>query len=121
MAATVPWRRLLALTGTALLAAGCSVANTGSGGYDPDTLRIVLPQEPPTLEPKLSVQRAAPVDELARLLELELPRAADARAGPAVGTGDVWLRVPVGAERERSHGEAGTYPEENEVRRDEPA
>src|SRR6478735_4580868 len=51
MAATVPWRRLLALTGTALLAAGCSVANTGSGGYDPDTLRIVLPQEPPTLEP----------------------------------------------------------------------
>lgn len=49
--AAVPWRRLLTLTGAGLLAAGCTVANTGTGGYDRDTLRIVLPQEPPTLEP----------------------------------------------------------------------
>lgn len=33
------------------LTAGCTVANTSHGGYDPNTLRIVLPQEPPTLEP----------------------------------------------------------------------
>ena len=33
------------------LTAGCTVANTGHVGYDPNTLRIVLPQEPPTLEP----------------------------------------------------------------------
>ena len=32
-------------------AAGCTVANSGHGGYDPNTLRIVLSQEPPTLEP----------------------------------------------------------------------
>ena len=30
---------------------GCTVANSGRGGYDPNTLRIVLSQEPPTLEP----------------------------------------------------------------------
>ena len=41
----------LALAGVTIAASGCTVANTGSGGYDPDTLRIVLPQEPPTLEP----------------------------------------------------------------------
>ena len=34
-----------------LTAGGCTVANTGHGGYDPNTLRIVLSQEPPTLEP----------------------------------------------------------------------
>ncbi|PJK23786.1 ABC transporter substrate-binding protein [Mycolicibacterium goodii] len=47
------------LAGTAIAAAitvatataGCTVANTAHGGYDPGTLRIVLPQEPPTLEP----------------------------------------------------------------------
>lgn len=34
------------------LAAGCSVANSShSDAASPDTLRIVLPQEPPTLEP----------------------------------------------------------------------
>ncbi|MCQ4121587.1 ABC transporter substrate-binding protein [Rhodococcus tibetensis] len=34
------------------LAAGCSVANSNhSDAASPDTLRIVLPQEPPTLEP----------------------------------------------------------------------
>ncbi|MGV0744241.1 ABC transporter substrate-binding protein [Mycolicibacterium sp. XJ870] len=33
------------------VASGCTVANTAQGGYDPNTLRIVLPQEPPTLEP----------------------------------------------------------------------
>jgi len=32
-------------------ATGCTVANSGRGGYDPNTLRIVLSQEPPTLEP----------------------------------------------------------------------
>lgn len=41
----------LALTAVTVTAGGCSVANSGGGGYDPDTLRIVLPQEPPTLEP----------------------------------------------------------------------
>ena len=42
-------RRLsaLALAAIAAAASGCTVANTGSGGYDPNTLRIVLPQEPP--------------------------------------------------------------------------
>ena len=46
-------RRLAAtaLAGVTVAASGCSVANSGGGGYDPDTLRIVLPQEPPTLEP----------------------------------------------------------------------
>jgi peptide/nickel transport system substrate-binding protein len=34
-----------------VVAAGCTVANSGHGGYDPNTLRIVLSQEPPTLEP----------------------------------------------------------------------
>ena len=46
-------RRLvtLALAGVTVAASGCTVANSGGGGYDPDTLRIVLSQEPPTLEP----------------------------------------------------------------------
>ncbi|MDO3635886.1 ABC transporter substrate-binding protein [Mycolicibacterium arseniciresistens] len=48
-------RRVLALTAaaaaTCVTAAGCTVANSGHGGYDPNTLRIVLQQEPPTLEP----------------------------------------------------------------------
>lgn len=35
----------------AVAASGCTVANSGGGGYDPGTLRIVLSQEPPTLEP----------------------------------------------------------------------
>ncbi|MBI5339847.1 MAG: peptide ABC transporter substrate-binding protein [Mycolicibacterium rufum] len=41
----------LALTAVTVTATGCSVANTGGGRYDPNTLRIVLQQEPPTLEP----------------------------------------------------------------------
>lgn len=41
----------LAVTGACLVATGCTVANSGHGGYDPNTLRIVLQQEPPTLEP----------------------------------------------------------------------
>ncbi|MBS1694659.1 MAG: peptide ABC transporter substrate-binding protein [Actinobacteria bacterium] len=41
----------LALSATCVTATGCTVANSGHGGYDPDTLRIVLAQEPPTLEP----------------------------------------------------------------------
>jgi peptide/nickel transport system substrate-binding protein len=40
-----------AVAATCVVAAGCTVANSGHGGYDPNTLRIVLPQEPPTLEP----------------------------------------------------------------------
>ncbi|MGV0804632.1 ABC transporter substrate-binding protein [Mycolicibacterium setense] len=48
-------RRGLAAPAAALaacaLTAGCTVANTAHGGYDPDTLRIVISQEPPTLEP----------------------------------------------------------------------
>lgn len=41
----------LALATVSVAAGGCTVANSGGGGYDPDTLRIVLAQEPPTLEP----------------------------------------------------------------------
>ena len=41
----------LALAGVCVAASGCTVANSGHGGYDTDTLRIVLSQEPPTLEP----------------------------------------------------------------------
>lgn len=41
----------LALTGVCVTASGCTVANSGHGGYDPNTLRVVLSQEPPTLEP----------------------------------------------------------------------
>lgn len=48
-------RRVLATPAVVLaactLTAGCTVANTAHGGYDPDTLRIVISQEPPTLEP----------------------------------------------------------------------
>ncbi|MCT7657978.1 ABC transporter substrate-binding protein [Mycobacterium deserti] len=40
-----------AATACCAIAAGCTVANSGHGGYDADTLRIVLSQEPPTLEP----------------------------------------------------------------------
>lgn len=44
--------RLLALTGTVVLLSACTVANSGGGGpASADTVRIVLPQEPPTLEP----------------------------------------------------------------------
>lgn len=39
------------MTGVCVTASGCTVANSGHGGYDPNTLRIVLSQEPPTLEP----------------------------------------------------------------------
>ena len=41
----------LALTGVCVAGSGCTVANSGHGGYDVNTLRIVLSQEPPTLEP----------------------------------------------------------------------
>jgi peptide/nickel transport system substrate-binding protein len=41
----------LVLAGLTVVASGCSVANSGGGPYDPNTLRIVLSQEPPTLEP----------------------------------------------------------------------
>lgn len=46
-------RRLtaMALAGVAVAASGCSVANSGGGGYDLNTLRIVLPQEPPRSNP----------------------------------------------------------------------
>lgn len=40
-----------ALAGLTAAASGCTVANSGGGPYDPNTLRIVLSQEPPTLEP----------------------------------------------------------------------
>lgn len=40
-----------ALAGVCVAASGCTVANSGHGGYDANTLRIVLSQEPPTLEP----------------------------------------------------------------------
>jgi peptide/nickel transport system substrate-binding protein len=41
----------LALAGVCVAANGCTVANSGHGGYDANTLRVVLSQEPPTLEP----------------------------------------------------------------------
>src|SRR6476469_8136384 len=41
----------VALAGVTVAASGCTVANSRHGGYDPHTLRIVLQQEPPTLEP----------------------------------------------------------------------
>ena len=41
----------VALAGVTVAASGCTVANSRHGGYDPNTLRIVLQQEPPTLEP----------------------------------------------------------------------
>lgn len=46
-------RRLatLALAAATVATSGCTVANSGGGPYDVNTLRIVLPQEPPTLEP----------------------------------------------------------------------
>ena len=55
-AARTPRRRTtvaaaVALAGITLAASGCTVANSRHGGYDPNTLRIVLQQEPPTLEP----------------------------------------------------------------------
>ena len=47
--------RALAVTAVAaaacVAASGCTVANSRHGGYDVNTLRIVLSQEPPTLEP----------------------------------------------------------------------
>ncbi|MBB3605367.1 peptide/nickel transport system substrate-binding protein [Mycolicibacterium sp. BK556] len=41
----------VALAGITVVASGCTVANSHHGGYDANTLRIVLQQEPPTLEP----------------------------------------------------------------------
>jgi peptide/nickel transport system substrate-binding protein len=41
----------LALAGACLAVSGCTVANSGGGAYDPNALRVVLSQEPPTLEP----------------------------------------------------------------------
>lgn len=51
-----PTRRTAAIIAGAvtlsMIASGCTVANSNRGGQsDADTLRIVLPQEPPTLEP----------------------------------------------------------------------
>ena len=57
MSHTAPSRtRVVALMASSLAAvcvaaSGCTVANSGHGGYDPNTLRVVLSQEPPTLEP----------------------------------------------------------------------
>jgi peptide/nickel transport system substrate-binding protein len=41
----------VALAGITVAATGCTVANSRHGAYDLNTLRIVLPEEPPTLEP----------------------------------------------------------------------
>jgi peptide/nickel transport system substrate-binding protein len=41
----------VAVAAVTVAASGCTVANSSHGGYDPNTLRIVLSQEPPTLEP----------------------------------------------------------------------
>ncbi len=42
---------IAAILGACILASGCTVANSRHGGYDVNTLRIVLQEEPPTLEP----------------------------------------------------------------------
>ncbi len=42
---------VVAFMGACVMTAGCTVANSGHGGYDVNTLRIVLQEEPPTLEP----------------------------------------------------------------------
>ena len=41
----------VAFAAATVAAGGCTVANSSHGGYDPNTLRVVLSQEPPTLEP----------------------------------------------------------------------
>jgi peptide/nickel transport system substrate-binding protein len=41
----------VAIAGITVAATGCTVANSRHGGYDVNTLRIVLQEEPPTLEP----------------------------------------------------------------------
>ena len=41
----------VAVAAVTVAATGCTVANSSHGGYDPNTLRVVLSQEPPTLEP----------------------------------------------------------------------
>jgi peptide/nickel transport system substrate-binding protein len=41
----------VAVAAATVAASGCTVANSSHGGYDPNTLRVVLSQEPPTLEP----------------------------------------------------------------------
>jgi len=41
----------VALAGITVAATGCTVANSRHGGYDVNTLRIVVQEEPPTLEP----------------------------------------------------------------------
>ncbi|UED86621.1 ABC transporter substrate-binding protein [Streptomyces profundus] len=47
-----PGRRRTALLGVGvLLLTGCQVANSGSSAAGADTVRIALPEEPPTLEP----------------------------------------------------------------------
>lgn len=53
MAASAKGLIALAAAGAcvSLVAGGCTVANSGRGGYDPNTLRVVISQEPPTLEP----------------------------------------------------------------------
>ena len=54
-AAARPPRRCAALAiavaAVTVAGTGCTVANSRHGGYDPNTLRVVLSQEPPTLEP----------------------------------------------------------------------
>ena len=45
------WSVVALALGVTVAASGCTVANSGGGSYDPNTLRLVLPQEPPTLEP----------------------------------------------------------------------
>jgi len=52
-ARTTRRRRALVVTlaGITVAATGCTVANSRHGGYDVNTLRIVLQEEPPTLEP----------------------------------------------------------------------
>jgi peptide/nickel transport system substrate-binding protein len=54
MSSRATWRRqalAVALAAVTVAASGCTVANSRHGGYDLNTLRIVLPEEPPTLEP----------------------------------------------------------------------
>ncbi|KWX68043.1 ABC transporter substrate-binding protein [Mycobacterium sp. NAZ190054] len=67
----------LALATATVASGGCTVANSGGGGYDPDTLRIVLQQEPPTLEPCESSLTSTGIVVRSNITEPLLERDAD--------------------------------------------
>ncbi|MDW5611538.1 MULTISPECIES: ABC transporter substrate-binding protein [Mycolicibacterium] len=78
----------LALATVTVATGGCTVANSGGGGYDPDTLRIVLQQEPPTLEPCESSLTSTGIVVRSNITEPLLERDADTgELQPLLSTG----------------------------------